>query len=81
MTSSKVPKARWYPRRAPVLDGETPGAYLARLTDPDKGPYNHRRSRQCAIASHDQCTDHFGGSCECPCQWDGIDDDTEESND
>jgi hypothetical protein len=54
----------------PMLPGETPEQYTNRLTGADgtnRVPYQEKRFRQCSIGHHDECSDHEGKECQCPC--------------
>jgi hypothetical protein len=67
---SRVKKDRWYPQMPPRLKGESRDQYATRLLDEDTSPYDHERSRSCALGWHVECTDPYGFDCECPCHED-----------
>jgi len=57
----------FYPDPPPHLDGEDENAFRERLTGADS-PYDHARSRECALLDHENCADPLD-ACMCGCHF------------
>lgn len=57
----------FYPDPPPHLDGEDENAFRERLTGANN-PYDHARSRECALLDHQHCADPLD-ACMCGCHF------------
>ncbi len=62
--AATCPAGPWYPEPPPRLPGEEVAAWQARLAA--GGPFDHRRSPDCAAGQHSDCPARPGPECQCP---------------